>query len=212
LRRTALLAAVTCLSIGAVLTVLLYNDHHLTPELGVILAVAFLVSIFYSVPPLRLAGTGYGELAASILVANLIPAFSFALQTGTLHRLLAMVTFPLTALHLAMLMAFSLPDYGSDLRHGKRTAIIRLGWERGMLLHNILLILAYALLLVAIVEGLPLRLAWPGFLTLPLSIYQIYRIRQISNGAPTRWSLLTFVAISIFALTSYFLTFSFWTG
>lgn len=211
-QRTALLAALTCLSIGAVLTALLYRDHHLTPELGVILGVAFLVSIFYSVPPVRLVGTGYGELAASILVANLIPAFAYALQTGTLHRLLPMVTFPLTALHLAMLMAFSLPDYGNDVRHGKRTAIIRLGWERGMLLHDILLALAYVLIAVAIAEGLPLRLAWPGFLTLPLAVYQIYRMRRIAGGAPTRWNLLTFVAAAIFGLTSYFLTFSFWTS
>ncbi|HEX9014243.1 MAG TPA: prenyltransferase, partial [Anaerolineaceae bacterium] len=87
-QRTALLAAATCLTVGAALTVLLYRDHLLTPELWVILGFAFLVSIFYSVPPVRLAGTGYGELAASILVAILVPAFAFLLQTGSLHRLL----------------------------------------------------------------------------------------------------------------------------
>jgi 1,4-dihydroxy-2-naphthoate octaprenyltransferase len=211
-QRTALLAAATCLTVGAVITVLLYRDGKLNPELGVILGLAFLASIFYSVPPVRLAGTGYGELVASILVANLVPAFAFILQTGSLHRLVGMTTFPLTALHLAMLIAFSLPDYSSDLRHGKRTALIRLGWERGMMLHNLLIVLAYALLAVAIIEGLPLRLAWPGFLTLPLGIYQIWRMRQIAAGAPTRWNLLTFTAVSIFALTGYFLAFSFWTG
>jgi 1,4-dihydroxy-2-naphthoate polyprenyltransferase len=210
--RTALLAAATSLSVGAVLTVLLYRDGRLNPALGVILGLAFLGAIFYSVPPVRLAGRGYGELAASILVANLVPAFAFVLQTGGLHRLLGMTTFPLTALHLAMLIAFSLPDYSTDLRHGKRTLLIRLGWERGMALHNLLIALAYALLAVAIIEGLPLRLAWPGFLTLPLGIYQIVRMRQIAAGAPTRWNLLTFTAVSIFALTGYFLTFSFWTG
>jgi 1,4-dihydroxy-2-naphthoate polyprenyltransferase len=211
-QRTALLAAATCLTVGAVLTVLLYRDHRLNPELGIILGLAFLASIFYSVPPVRLASTGYGELVASILVANLVPAFAFVLQTGSLHRLLAMTTFPLTALHLAMLIAFSLPDYANDLRHGKQTVLIRLGWERGMLMHNVLIILAYVLLGVAILEGLPLRIAWPGFLTLPIGLFKIYRMRQIAAGAPTRWNLLTFTAVSIFALTAYFLTFSIWTG
>jgi 1,4-dihydroxy-2-naphthoate octaprenyltransferase len=211
-QRTALLAAATCLTIGAVLTVLLYRDQSLGAETGIILALAFLGSIFYSVPPVRLAGSGYGELVASFLVANLVPAFAFVLQTGSLHRLLAMSTFPLTALHLAMLIALSLPDYASDLRNEKRTVLIRLGWERGMLMHDILIVLAYVLLGVAIVEGMPLRIAWPGFLTLPLGLYQVYRMRQIAAGAATRWNLLTFTAVSIFALTAYFLTFSFWTG
>jgi 1,4-dihydroxy-2-naphthoate octaprenyltransferase len=211
-QRTALLAAATCLTIGAVLVVLLYSSHRLNPVIGIILALAFLGSIFYSVPPVRMAGSGYGELAASFLVANLVPAFAFVLQTGSLHRLLAMATFPLTSLHLAMLIAFSFPDYAADLRHEKRTALIRLGWERAMMLHNLLILLAYVLLGLAIVEGMPLRVAWPGFLTLPLGIYQIYRMRQIAAGAPPRFSLLTFTAVSIFALTAYFLAFSFWTA
>src|SRR5689334_1274472 len=40
-QRTALLAAATCLTVGAVLTVLIYRDGRLTPELGVILGLAF---------------------------------------------------------------------------------------------------------------------------------------------------------------------------
>jgi 1,4-dihydroxy-2-naphthoate octaprenyltransferase len=211
-QRIALLAGLACMAIGAVLVVLLYASHLLTPPLALILVLAFILSFSYSVPPMRLVSSGYGELTASILVANLVPAFAFLLQTGSFHRLLAMVTFPLTALHLAMLIAFSLPDYAVDEKFEKRTALIRLGWQRGMVLHNVLIVLAYVLLALAVLQGMPLRLAWPGFLTLPLGAYQIWRMNQIANGAPPRYTLLTFTAVALFTLTAYFLAFSFWTG
>jgi len=211
-RWTPLLAAATTLTVGAVLVVLLYRDRLLNPPATMILGLAFLGAVFYSVPPVRLVGSGYGELTTSILVANLVPAFAFILQTGEIHRLLAMATFPLTALHMAMLIAFSLPDYAADARYEKRTLLIRMGWQRGMQLHNWLIVLAYVLLGLAVLQGMPFKLAWPGFLTLPIGLFQVMQMRQIENGAPARWNLLTFTAIATFTLTAYFLTFSFWTG
>jgi hypothetical protein len=59
---------------------------------------------------------------------------------------------------------------------------------------------------------MPLRLAWPAFLTLPVGIYQIWQVNRIAAGAPTRWRLLTFTALVLFGLTAYLLTFAFWIG
>lgn len=211
-RRVALLAGLSSLTVAAVIVALMYRDQLLSPPLAAILMVALLAGLAYSMPPLRLVSSGYGELVASILVANMVPAFAYLLQAGSFHRLLSMVTFPLTALHMAMLIAFSIPDYSNDMKFGKRTLLIRAGWQRAIPLHNALIVLAYALLALAILQGMPFKLAWPGFLTLPLGIFQIYRMNQIANGAPPRYGLLTFVAIALFALTAYFLAFSFWTS
>jgi 1,4-dihydroxy-2-naphthoate octaprenyltransferase len=171
----------------------------------------FLGAFFYAVPPVRLEATGYGELTTSILVANLVPAFSLLLQTGEFHRLLAMATFPLTALHLAMLLAFELPDYGNDMKHGKRTLMVRLGWQLGMRLHNILILFSFLLLGIAIARGLPLGIALPAFLVLPLGLLQIWNMNRIFAGAKPHWNSLTLAAMIIFGLTSYMLTYSFWT-
>ncbi len=211
-RQTALLAAITTLSIWAVVTVLLYAGGYLNLVLLVILILAFLGAFFYSTPPIHLASTGYGELTTSILSANLVPAFAFVLQTGTLHRLVGITTTPLTLLHIAMLIAFSLPDYATDIKHGKRNLLVRLGWQRAMQIHNILLGGAYLFLLAGIFYGLPLALAWPGFISLPFAAYQVWHIIQIEEGAPTRWSLLTYNALVIFGGTAYFLALAFWTG
>ena len=211
-RRIALWAAFATLGGFAICVVFLYRSNLLLPEVAVLLMLSVMGALLYSVPPVRLVNTGYGELTTSILVANLIPAFAFILQFGAFHRLLSMTTFTLTALHLAMMISLSLPDFANDIKFGKRNLLVRLGWERGMLVHNLLIVLAYVFLALAIVEGMPLQLAWPGLLTLPLGIFQIWRMIQISQGAPTRYNLLTFTAVALFGLTAYFLAFSFWTG
>jgi 1,4-dihydroxy-2-naphthoate octaprenyltransferase len=153
----ALVSAAACLTVVASLTVLLLRNARPAPPVLLIMALAFLGSFFYSAPPLRLAASGYGELTTSILVANLVPAFAFLLQTGELHRLVAMSTFPLTLLHLAMMLTFELPDFASDIKHGKRTLMVRLNWQNGMALHNYLILGAYLPLGLA-VYGLPMRL------------------------------------------------------
>jgi 1,4-dihydroxy-2-naphthoate octaprenyltransferase len=171
----------------------------------------FLGAFFYSAPPVRLASTGYGELTTSILVANLVPAFAFLLQVGNLHRLVAMTTFPLTALHLAMMLAFELPDYASDLKQEKRTLMVRLGWKTSMGMHNALILVAYLLLALAVTLGMPFFIALPAFFTLPVGLLQIWQMRRIAEGAAPNWRTLTLTALVLFGATAYLLAFAYWT-
>jgi 1,4-dihydroxy-2-naphthoate octaprenyltransferase len=206
-----LLVSYSSLTIGAVLTVLLIANKALNPSALMMLGIAFLVVFFYAVPPFRLVYSGYGELATSFLMANLIPAIGFLLQAGSLHRLLAMVTFPITALFLAMILAISLEKYASDLKYNRRTLLVRLGWLPGMNLHNILILIAYLLLGLAAILGLPWSLTWPGLLSFPLGLLQIWQMTQIASGAKPRWNFLVLNAIATFALTVYLLAFALWT-
>lgn len=209
-RSTALVLAVGCLTVVASLTVLLIRQGTMPPTTLFVMVLIFLGAFFYSVPPVRLASTGYGELTTSILVANLLPALAFLLQTGELHRLLAMSTFPLTALHLAMMLAFELPDYINDLKFDKKTLMVRLGWQRGMTLHNALILSAYLLLALAVSFGLPLAIAWPSFLTLPIGLLQIWQMRRVADGAKPNWTTLTITPLILFAAMTYLLAFAFW--
>lgn len=208
-RATAFWAGVVCLATTATLTVMLIRTASPSPATLFIMALIFLGAFLYSVPPVRLESSGYGELTTSILVANLVPAFSLLLQTGDLTRLLAMATFPLTPLHIAMLLAFELPDYANDVKHGKRTLLVRLGWQLGMRLHNILILVSFLLLGLAILQGLPSRIALPIFMVLPLGLLQIYVMYRIENGARPHWPSLTLTAILLFGLVASLLTYSF---
>jgi 1,4-dihydroxy-2-naphthoate polyprenyltransferase len=210
-RSTAFFAAIVCLTFVASTTVLLIRYASLTPAAVLVMVLIFLGAFFYSVPPVRLEASGYGELTTSILVANLVPAFALLIQTGELHRLLAMSTFPLTLLHLAMLLAFNLPDYATDLKYEKNNLLVRVGWETGMRMHNLLIIGAYLLLGLAIFLGLPAPIALPAFLSLPLGVLQVFQINRIAAGAKPNWGTVTLAALTTFAATAYLLAFSFWS-
>jgi len=211
-RRVVLLAALTCLAFLASMTVVLISRLSLPPEALLIMVLAFLGAFFYSVPPVKLEASGYGELTTSVMVGFMVPAYAFILQVGELHRLVAMTAFPLTVIHLAMLLAFELPDYANDIKFNKRTLIVRMGWQNGMTLHNILILTAFLLLVVAGAFGYPWFAVIAGLLPLPVGIFQIWQMRNISVGAKPNWTLLTVGALALFGSMAYFMAFTFWTN
>ena len=210
-RETVMWAALTALTVLASLTVVMINVVPLSPLLVTIVVLAFMGSFFYSTPPIRLVKTGYGELTTSILVANLVPIFAFVLQTGEFHRLLVMSTFPLTALHLAMMIVFEFPDYLNDIKYEKLNLLVRVGWERGMVLQNILILTAFLLLGLAATFGLPIAIALPAFIPLPLGLLQIWQMRRISAGGKPNWTTMGFTAVILFGSVAYLLAFTYWT-
>jgi len=211
-RGTLLLAGVTTMTVGAMVTVLLFASHSITPTVLVILGLALLLAFVYAVPPFRLVYSGYGELVMAVLLTTLVPALGYALQTGEMVSLLGMLTFPLTALYLAMVLALSLEPYYADLKAGRVNLMVRLGWQRGMALHNLLLLAAYLVIGIGAVVGMAWALTWPRLLTLPIAVFQFMQIWQIGNGAKPRWRLLRITAIATFAITVYLQTFTLWVG
>jgi 1,4-dihydroxy-2-naphthoate polyprenyltransferase len=210
-RAAAFWGALASLGATAAFTVSLITAAVLTPSVVLIMVLIFLGAFFYAAPPVRLESSGYGELTTSILVAGLVPGLAFIFQTGELHRLLPMVTFPLVLLHLAMLLAFELPDYANDLKYGKKTIMVRIGWEAGMRLHNFSIFGGYIMLGIALVWGLPFAIAMPAMFTLPLGMFQVWNMHRIASGVKPMWNVVTLTAIATFAVTAYLITFTFWT-
>jgi 1,4-dihydroxy-2-naphthoate polyprenyltransferase len=211
-RPAVLLAAFTLLTAVAALTVVLFAEGAIEPAGMFILVVAFILAFFYGVPPLRLTNRGYGELTEAILIASFSPVWAFILQTGELHRLLYMLTFPLLVLFMAMRLAQSLEYYARDFKLVRRTMMIVIGWQRGMQFHNLLILAGYFLLALAAAFGLPWPLTWPALLSLPVGIFQIYLMSQIAAGAKPSWRLLRLASAATFALTAYLIAFAVWTG
>jgi 1,4-dihydroxy-2-naphthoate octaprenyltransferase len=209
-RRVALMAGLACLAFLASATVVLASRANPSPTVYLIMGLAFLGAFFYSTPPVRLEASGYGELTTSVLVAFMVPAFAFILQAGEFHRLIAMSAFPLVALMLAMMLAFELPDYMTDLKHGKRTLMVRVGWQNGMILHNVLILSAYLLLVIARTFGFPWFSTLAGLLSLPVGIFQIWQMRRISTGEKPNWTALTTGALAMLGSMAYLLAYSFW--
>lgn len=206
----ALYSAFVLLAILASLSVGMLTQLDLPAEALVIMLLAFLGAVFYSVPPVRLEASGYGELITAVLIGFLLPAFAFVLQTGAMHRLVAMSSFPLVTLLISMLIAFELPDYANDLKYDKHTLTVRMGWENAMLLHNLMILVAFLLILIAIAYGFPVSIAIAALIPFPLGFLQIWQMRQISQGKKPNWFSLTLTALVLFSAVVYMQEFSFW--
>jgi 1,4-dihydroxy-2-naphthoate octaprenyltransferase len=210
-REVALWAGIATLSGVTSFTVLIFRDTGFSLSLFFVMTLIFLGAFFYSIPPVRLVETGYGELTTSLVVASLVPSFAFILQSGELHRLVAMSTFPLIALHLAMMLAFELPDYGNDVKFEKLTLMVRIGWEQSIKFHNLLILIAYLLFGLAMLFGFPTTIGLPALLTFPLGLFQIWYVNRIASGMKPNWHLLGLLAALVFGVTTYLQVFSFWT-
>ncbi len=210
-RPTALWAGLACLVVATSLTVLIIRFFGFSLAGILIFGLILLGELFIALPPFRDAVSGYGELITSIIMGGLIPAAAFVLQGHDFHRLLVMVAFPLTTLHIGMLLAMELPDYASDLKQARQSLMVRVGWQRGMLLHNVMILVGFVILGLAFIFGLPIRVGWPVIFVLPIGLFQIWLMNRIEDGIKPNWNLLILVAASTFGLTAYLLTFAFWT-
>ena len=206
-RATALQAAFVSLAFVALLsTAMLVRGE--TPALAwAVFAMMLLGSYFYSAPPLRLVSSGYGEFIAALIVSALVPSLAYTIQTGAMHRLLFLATAPLVLFNFAMIMAFEVPDYGTDLNYGKRTLMVRLGWETGMRLHDAAIITAVVALLAGALLGLPSRVTVGLLIVLPLAAAQAWQMGRLRRGAKPNWTMLTGGAVALYVLGAY-LTFA----
>lgn len=210
LRNEALIVSVSALAAIAVIAILLVLQGALSPVVMLFSGLSLVAVLVYAVPPLRLVDAGLGEFTLAVHIAMIAPALGFVLQAGEYHRLVAIISFPLTLLALAYFLILDFPTFAVDEKFDRRTLLRGMGWQRAVPLHHGLILGAYALLASALFFGLAWGLVWPALLTLPFAILQIFWLQNISQGAKPIWSLLTVNALAVFGLTAYLLTFAFW--
>ena len=181
LRKDALMASIGALAVAAVIAILLVQEG-ISPIVMVFLGLSLLVVLAYAVPPLRLVDAGFGEFTLAVHIAIIATALGFSMQAGEYHRVVAIVSFPLTMLALAYFLILDFPTYTTDEKYDRRTILRSMGWERAVPLHHGLVLGAYVLLGSATFFGMAWGLIWPALLTLPFAIFQIIQLRNISLG------------------------------
>jgi 1,4-dihydroxy-2-naphthoate octaprenyltransferase len=210
IRDSALYVSIASLTADAVIAFLLFNNNRLYLSSFIFLALSLLIALAYSVPPLRLLNRGFGEFLLAAHLGYVIPSIGFLFQAGEYSRLLGVIVLPLTALAFAYFIILNFPAFVSDQKYERGTLLRRLGWERAVQLHHSLVLTGYLLFAAASLSGFSFALLWPAFLTFPFAIFQIILLRNIALGRRPNWTLLTSTALSVFGLTAYFLTLTFW--
>lgn len=206
-----LIAALTSLAFLTSFTVLILSNVKPEPIVFLIMGLSFIGSILFSLPPIRLESSGYGELITSVVVAFFLPSFAFALQMGEIQRFIPMTAFPLTLIHLAMMITFEFPDYATDIKFNKQTMLTRMGWQNGMNFQNFLVISAYILSLLMFWLGLPRIVVLHGFLSLPFALFQLWLFWRIRQGTKPNWTVLSFSSLATFGTMTYFIALAYWT-
>ena len=209
LRNNALYVSIAALTAYAVIAFVLYTANRFSMPACFFPLLSLLLILAYAIPPFRFINRGFGEFVLAAHMAYIIPSIAYILQSDETHRFL-LISIPLTFLAFAYFIVMNFPAFASDTKYNRSTLLTRLGWERTVPLHHLFVLLAYILFLATPIFGLSLSLLWPAFLTLPFALFQVFQLRYLSLGAPTNWTLLTVTALSVFGLTAYFLSLTFW--
>lgn len=164
---------------------------------------------FMVFPPVQLLETSYRDLAAGVLWVIIYPAFGLMLLMNALSDVLFLFTLPLFLVFLAARIARQFEAYDDDSRYERKTLLVQIGWERGIRIHNLLLLTAFLMLgLVTFLFSLPWALVWPALISLPFAFAQIIQMIQISRGGRPKWRLLRFNVQATLFLLIYLIIFT----
>lgn len=122
--RVALRAAIaaSALAIGVALVVATWSWQS-----AILGSLALAVSWAYSAQPVRLLNTGWGEAATSVVVTVIVPVIGAWSNAGSITGYLGWAVVALLPIHMAMMLAFELPDLATDGAAGKTVLAVRIG-------------------------------------------------------------------------------------
>jgi 1,4-dihydroxy-2-naphthoate octaprenyltransferase len=199
------LLATSCASVISLLLITTINTFA-----GIFLIFITIIMLVYAVPPIELSKSGYGELALSFIFATLVPVISYLFQTDDIHRILPIITFPLTLQAIAWQLASNFSTYAVDQKSGRQSLVIRLSWQKAVPLHHVLTLTAFLFYIISPFFGVSWVLIWPILLAFPFAILQIVWLQRIANGGRPVWKFYNVLIPTVFGLSTYLIGFSFW--
>jgi len=206
--RVAQITAIGCGLIALIGSVLLIvADQNIM--IGLLLFPAIILSWFYSAPPVRLHSHGIGEVSATLVVAVLTPLTAYYLQAGRLTLLPIVAVIPISLLQFNMLISVAMPDMEGDALAGKQTLVVRYGRKAAANIYLCALILAYALLPIWIVAGLPTLVAGGFSLSLFLSMPLGWWMWRGAWSRPAAYGWIAFMSIALLIAAAVLETFTF---
>lgn len=187
-RPVALAAALVTTASTVVLIIFIEPTSTAAALLGFL---ALTISWAYSLRPLRLLDTGFGEATTSLVVTVFVPLVGASTQGADIATTLIWVVSSLFPVHLAMMLTFELPDLETDKRAHKNVLAVRMGEPRTRRAVSALLVLSALVVISAVIIGSVERVAlWA---VVASAVPAVLLVREIGG---TRYTLLTASAVS----------------
>lgn len=169
------------------------------PMLLVLGAIAALVSIFYTLPPVQLAYRGLGELAVFAVYGPGILLGTMLLFGGTISIEALYAAIMLGILIALVLLANELPDERADRVSGKRTVVVRFGRDRATSLIGLLFALAFVIPLSLVAYGGPSYFAGALF-GVPVAAFAYWSLRREAVAPPVVGQTATLITYVVTGL------------
>ena len=169
-------------------------------------AVGILSSIFYTVPPVKFAYRGFGELGLLVNFGPVLVAGSYYVQRQTLDPEPLVVSLVPGFLMWSMIVINEIPDYEEDRLSGKMNLVARFGRRAGVFLYQAGLVCAFGVLAGSVLFGVASPWALLGLLALPTAFQSVRilnenyedRLKMIpANLAVIKVYLITGVAMLV---------------
>jgi 1,4-dihydroxy-2-naphthoate polyprenyltransferase len=144
----------------------------------VIGAVGILSSIFYTVPPVKFAYRGFGELGLLINFGPVLVMGSYYVQRQSLDIEPVVVSLVPGFLMWSMIVINEIPDYEEDRLSGKMNLVARFGRKAGVALYQAGLLCAFGILAGSVLVGVAPLPVLLGFLSLPAVLTSVRILRE----------------------------------
>jgi 1,4-dihydroxy-2-naphthoate polyprenyltransferase len=184
-RTLALQAAWVVLILGFAIAVLGYWLGFLNVPALLCLALGAFGGWMYSLPPLKLAWRGWGELDNALLGGLLLHIHGYSVLSPQITLEIVLVCLPFTLLTFNNLLATTWADKEADAQVGKYTLATRLAVSTLRHLYTLVAIAAFALLTVLHGWVIPEPVIYASFLALPLAIWGWRTYTRIHAPYPT---------------------------
>ena len=172
----------TWIAFAAALAVGIYLAVVAGPVILVVGAVSILAGVLYTGGPRPYGYAGLGELFVFLFFGLVAVNGSYFVQLEELDWLPFVLSIPVGMLSTAILVVNNVRDIDTDRRAGKMTLAVRIGRERARGLYAALVLGAYAVLAIGLAATAGPALALIAFLSLPLALAPIQRVRGRTDG------------------------------
>lgn len=169
-----------------------------------------LINLLYTVKPMRLIYSGYGEILQTFLLTFLFPAFGYSIQTGgNMHPNLVYICLPLFFVVLAHLYISENRSLSSDIQKYRTTAVMRFGSDLTLRIAMYLIAFSYVFILLLGLNRLPWRFVVRWYVSIPLAVYLIWHLNKIYNGEKPNWTVVNFLSNALVWLNLLLMAYAF---
>jgi 1,4-dihydroxy-2-naphthoate polyprenyltransferase len=141
-------------------------------------AIGILSSIFYTVPPVKYAYRGFGELGLLVNFGPVLVSGSYYVQRQTLDPEPLIVSLVPGFLMWSMIVINEIPDYEEDRLSGKMNLVARFGREAGVTLYQAGLLSAFGVLAGSVLFGVASPWILLAFLALPTAFQSVRILKE----------------------------------